>query len=148
MKWHFASWSITWKVVYNVPNGAPIQHRCIEWSTKLMLFKRSRQTHMTCNITHCTNKGVKNFYCPVLHFTDGRKKGNSHFSPIYAPSLTPNYTLLQKKCTFIRFSRWRQVTDPNLGSCQICQMVSEVICKRPHSGRKVEFFYNFHPCLT
>ncbi len=35
------------------------------------------------------------------------------------------YTLLQKKCTLTSSSspRWPQVTDPNPGSCQVCQIV-------------------------
>ena len=37
------------------------------------------------------------------------------------------YTLLQK----IQISWWPQVTDLDSGSCQVCQMVLGVICKRP-----------------
>ena len=32
---------------------------------------------------------------------------------------------------FAQFSRWRRVTEPNPGSCQVCQTVLVVICKRP-----------------
>ncbi len=32
-----------------------------------------------------------------------------------------------------QFSRWPRVTNPDLGSCQFCQMVLTAICKRPHS---------------
>ena len=34
---------------------------------------------------------------------------------------------------FIQLSRWPRVTDPDLGSCQSCQMVMGVICKRSGS---------------
>ncbi len=34
---------------------------------------------------------------------------------------------------FIQFSQWAQVTDPDPGSCRVCQMVFGWICKRPRS---------------
>ena len=44
---------------------------------------------------------------------------------------------------FAHFSRWHRVTDPNLGSCHVCQMVLGVVCKRPH----LEIPYGSHALL-
>ena len=42
---------------------------------------------------------------------------------------------------FAQFFWWPQVTDPNPGSCQDCQMVLGVICKRPHSKNSLWFWH-------
>ncbi len=40
-----------------------------------------------------------------------------------------------------QFSWWPWITDPDLGSCQLCQMVLTAICKRPHS--KIPYRFKF-----